>query len=517
MAERKRRFPREAYNFISLTGVGIALFGLAATVILYLLNIFSDGSNPYLGIFIFLIFPGVMFFGLLIIPVGMWRERQRLSHGNVRPLVVDLGNSHHRNSVIVFITGTSVFLLVTTIGLYEGYQYTESVEFCGQVCHQVMSPEHTAYFNSAHAKVECVRCHIGPGADWYVRSKLSGARQVFKTALNTYPRPIETPITNLRPAQEVCEQCHWPQKFFPATQVTKDYFLADRENTPWEVQLLMKIGGSVEGKHSGIHWHVAKDNQITYVSSDSSRQSFDQITCQEDGSTVVYARGGVPMADSLLAAARAKGFERTMDCIDCHNRPSHRTQSPMEAVNQALATGRLPRSLPWIKREAVAALSVFYTSEAGAMDSISLALSSFYKDQGIDLDPEVIETVQGLYDQNMFPHMRSRWDVYPVNTGHFLWKGCFRCHGSDLKTAEGKGISAECDLCHTIVYQGPPGAVGDTLVAAGLTFRHPIDIDKSWQVMHCYDCHIGDASLYLKNNALSGLLEPDVAAHTATR
>jgi len=517
MAERKQRFPREAYNFISLAGVAIALFGLAATVILYLLNIFSGKSNPYLGIFIFLLFPGIMFFGLLLIPLGMWRERLRLAKGNVRPLVVDLANAHHRNSVIVFIAGTCVFLLVTTIGLYKGYQYTESVEFCGEVCHQVMAPEHTAYFNSAHAKVDCVRCHIGPGADWYVRSKLSGARQVFKTALHIYPRPIPTPIVNLRPAQEVCEQCHWPQKFFPATQATMNYFLGDRENTPWQVKMLIKVGGSVQGTHSGIHWHVAEDNRMTYVSSDSSRQSFDRISWMEAGKTVVYTRNGAPFPDSLLVRARQKGFERTLDCIDCHNRPSHRYQSPMKAVNDALASGRLPHDLPWIKREAVAALSVDYATEEGARDSVTAALRTFYDGQGVELDPKVAETVQALYSQNMFPEMHSRWDRYPDNSSHFFFKGCFRCHGSDLKTPEGKGISADCDLCHTIVYQGPPGAAADTLVTAGVGFRHPIDIDRSWTLMHCYDCHIGDASIYLENETLSGLLEPDVAGHTSTR
>jgi hypothetical protein len=492
----KRRYPRQAYNFISLGGIGVALFGFASIIILYLLSLFSGGENPYLGIFIFLVFPGIMVFGLLLIPFGMWRERRRLVEGKTRPLVVDLGVSHHRNMILAFIVVTSVFLLITTVGLYEGYHYTESVEFCGKVCHNVMAPEHTAYFNSAHAKVGCVKCHIGPGAGWYVKSKMSGARQVFKAALGIYPRPIHTPIIDLRPAQEVCEQCHWPQKFFPATQVTRDYFLGDRDNTHWQIKLLINVGGSSEGTHSGIHWHVAEDNSMTYVSSDSSRQDFDLVSWRSGGEEVVYTKGGVPMPDSVLARARTKGFERTLDCIDCHNRPSHSYRSPMKAVNAALASGKLSSSLPWIKREAVKALSVEYETEEGARDSIALAIEGFYAEKGIDLDPGAVETVQELHRQNMFPHMRARWDKYPENRSHFFFKGCFRCHGSSLQTEDGKTISDDCSLCHTIIHQGPD-AVADTVVFSGLEFQHPIDIDGSEKKMHCYDCHIGDESIYL--------------------
>jgi hypothetical protein len=374
------------------------------------------------------------------------------------------------------------------------------VEFCGKVCHQVMAPEHTAYYNSAHAKVGCVKCHIGPGADWYVRSKLSGARQVFKTALRIYPRPIPTPIVNLRPAQQVCEQCHWPEKFFPATQVTRDYFLGDRENTHWRVGLLIKVGGaeptSPEGHASGIHWHVAESNRMTYVASGESRQEFDRVSWNRAGQEVVYTRGGREYPDSLLVQARAEGRLRTMDCIDCHNRPAHKYESPMKAVNVALLSRRLDPSIPWIKRQAVRALSREYSTPEGARDSIAAALRGFYDQEGIPLPDETVSAVQTLYDQNMFPAMRVRWDRYPDNRSHFFFKGCFRCHGSDLATAQGDRISADCNLCHTVVNQGPAGALGDTLVYSGVEFRHPVDVGGGERAMFCSECHLGDDSIY---------------------
>lgn len=504
---RQRSFPRTVYNLVSLTGVGIALFGAASIAILWLLSIFSGTSNPYLGIFTFLLFPGVLVFGLLLIPIGMWRKRRRIARGGEeRVLVLDLRQPQHRNALVVFIAGTSIFLLLTTLGLYEGYHYTESVEFCGKVCHEVMEPEHTAYLNSPHARVDCVQCHIGPGADWFVKSKLSGTRQVFKAALGTYPRPIPTPIENLRPAQETCEQCHWPEKFFPATELDRDYFLGDRDNTHWQLKLLVKIGGtnisSPDGHPTGIHWHVSKENRMEYVSSDSSRQDFDVVRWSRGNETIVYTKGGRPYPDSLLVQSRAKGFLRTLDCIDCHNRPSHRYESPMKAVNAALVSGRLDRSIPWIKREAVRALSQNYATKQGAMDSIAAGLNAFYEREGIALPQEAIAVVQDAYRQNMFPEMRTRWDRYPDNRSHFFFKGCFRCHGSELATPTGEKISGDCNLCHSIVAQGPANRdAPDTLARDGLVFRHPVDVGGGERVMRCFECHIGDDSIYLPARA----------------
>ena len=502
---RQRSFPQEIYNIISLSGVGIALFGLSAIVILWVLNIISGKTNPYLGIFTFILFPAVLVFGLLLIPLGMWRKRRGLARGDDAVFVLDLRQSQHRNALVVFVTGTSIFLLLTTIGLYEAYHYTESVEFCGKVCHQVMAPEHTAYMNSPHARVDCVQCHIGPGADWFVRSKLSGTRQVFKAALHTYPRPIPTPVRNLRPSQETCEQCHWPEKFFPATELTKDYFLGDRDNTHWRIKLLMKIGGteisSPDGHPTGIHWHVSQQNRIEYVSADSSRQDFDMVRLSRGDQTVVYTKGGRPFPDSLVARSQAKGFLRTLDCIDCHNRPSHRYESPMKAVNAAMLSGRLDPTIPWIKREAVAAMSHEYATNQGAQDSIALALRTFYEREGIALQPAALKAVQDAYRQNIFPEMRAKWDRYPDNRSHFLFRGCFRCHGSDLATATGQKISGDCNLCHTIVAQGPANEPQDTLSSVGLAFRHPINIEGGERVMRCFECHLGDASIYLPDSA----------------
>ena len=447
-----------------------------------------------------MLFPGILVLGLLLIPAGMWRERSRRKKGGPKALVLDLALVSHRNAMVTFVAGTCIFLLLTTVGLYKGYQYTESVEFCGKVCHQVMEPEYTAYFNSAHAKVSCAHCHIGPGADWYVKSKMSGARQVVRVLLDNFERPIPTPVRDLRPAQEVCEHCHWPNKFFDATQVTHDHFLSNEQNTHWQITMLVNVGGvsSGPGKSLGIHWHVDKTNEITYVAGDSLRQSFDRVVWARDGTEVVYTPEGEPTPDSVLVRARELELERTLDCIDCHNRPSHKYRSPMQAVNEAMASGELDPAIPWIKRQAVRVLSREYETKAGAQDSIAAGLRDFYRDEETDLPEAAVAAVQQIYARNMFPEMRVRWDRYPDNRGHLDFPGCFRCHGSNLKTEEGEGISADCNLCHTIVAQGPSGFQTAAFTPEGLDFEHPLDVDGAEAKMACYECHIGDASLYLK-------------------
>ena len=104
------------------------------------------------------------------------------------------------------LSGTSFgTLVIVATGTYKAVELMESVEFCGTTCHKVMSPEYTTYLRSPHARVRCTQCHIGPGADWFVQSKLSGSWQLVSVALNLYPRPIPTPVHNLRPSRETCE------------------------------------------------------------------------------------------------------------------------------------------------------------------------------------------------------------------------------------------------------------------------------------------------------------------------
>ena len=366
----------------------------------------------------------------------------------------------------IFLSGAVLFLLLSAVGSYNSYQFTESVQFCGETCHTVMKPELTAHALGPHARVACAACHIGPGASWFVRSKLSGSYQVYATLFDKYPRPIPTPIKNLRPARETCEECHWPNQFIGNLDQTFHYFLSDASNTPYSLRMTLKVRGSdpLRGPVSGIHWHTSPSNRVDYVATDEARQDIPWVRMTDaQGVVTVYRTSGFTNAVS-------PGLTRTMDCIDCHNRPSHRFNSPDDAVDLALSLGQIDPTLPWIKTNAVFALTRTYHNETEAQQGIATILAENYPN-----DPrihEVIPVVQRIYDDNFFPQMKSDWRAYPNNIGHLLWPGCFRCHDGNHKSADGKVITASCNACHVILTQGN-GPQLQQLTPGGQEFQHP--------------------------------------------
>ncbi|MEJ2721735.1 MAG: NapC/NirT family cytochrome c, partial [bacterium] len=275
---KKLKLPHSAQNWISVTGAMIALVAFFMIVFLFVVSVFLARKDFYLGLVIYILLPAVVFAGLVLIPIGMYRQVRKERRGEEARKEewprIDLNDPRHRNAFFVFSVGTTIFLFISAIGSYEAYHSTESIAFCGKLCHQVMDPQYTAYEHSPHARVACVSCHVGPGASWYVRSKLSGMYQVYATITNRYPRPIPTPIKNLRPARQVCEQCHWPQKFYAYQLEFNRLYLTDEENTEWDIRLIMKIGSEhpAEGLKQGIHWHINPDVKIEYIATDKKRE-----------------------------------------------------------------------------------------------------------------------------------------------------------------------------------------------------------------------------------------------------
>jgi len=262
------KLPQSSYNWTSLIGAVIAIISLFMMGFLLAISLFINVGSSYLGLVIYIILPGFLLLGLILIPVGMVRRMKKLKREKVveqsRWPQVNLNIKQHRNAFVIFVISTTVFLFLSAVGTYEAFHYTESVEFCGTLCHEVMDPEYVTYQGSSHARVACVDCHVGSGADWYVRSKLSGLYQVYSVLFKKYPQPIETPISNLRPARETCEECHWPEKFYASLLRTEKHYLADERNTEWDIALRMKIGAeySALGLQEGIHWHINPDVKI---------------------------------------------------------------------------------------------------------------------------------------------------------------------------------------------------------------------------------------------------------------
>lgn len=491
----RRIFPPSFYNPLSLAGSAIAAVSFGLILFLMLLETLAENPKPYMGIVAFVILPVFLLLGLAVAGFGVVRTHRREKAGVAKELQlprIDLNNPHHRTA-FVFVLGMSLLLLMfSAFGSYKAYEYTDSDAFCGQTCHAVMSPEYTAYQFSPHARVGCVKCHIGSGADWFVRSKLSGTYQVYATLFNKYPRPIPTPIQNLRPAQETCEQCHWPKHFFSEKQLVSTYFLSDEKNTRWSLNLLVKIGGgNIEaGPTSGIHWHMNIANKLTYVA-DSTRQIIPWVRSEGPNGVRVYKSTETTLSDEELQQVP----KRRMDCIDCHNRPTHIYHPPARSVNHVMALGWIDPSLPGVKGISVKALEAPYATKAGGLDSIAVTIREYYQTTYPDIArtrkaaiDSTIHEVQTIYNRNYFPEMGVTWRKFPDNIGHLYSPGCFRCHDGKHVSEDGHVLSRDCNTCHVILAQqfGPDSA---RVSLTGIEYRHPVDIGDAWKETNCSDCH----------------------------
>ena len=440
-----------------MTGVLIATLGAVLFLTVFLADLFGLHANPYIGIVFFLILPGLFLFGLALIPIGAWLERRRLRHG--RPALqwprIDLNDPAQRRTAVAFVALTLANFIIVSLAAYRGIEYMDSVQFCGQVCHTVMKPEFTAYQDGPHSRVACVECHIGGGASWFARSKISGARQVLAVTFHTYSRPIPTPVENLRPARDTCEQCHWPEKFH-GDQIRRVYeYAEDEKNTESVTTLQVHVGGGSErlGIAQGIHWHMNVANEVEYIATDDKRQVIPWVRIKDRNGHIAEF-----VADGAKPEELAKGERRRMDCMDCHNRPSHpMAATPERAINELMARGDVPKTLPFVRRETVKSLKASYATQEGADAGISRMLRDFYRTNyptqymtaRQDVEKAVRATV-GVYGRNVFPEMKVQFGTYPSNIGHIDSPGCFRCHDDNHKSKDGKKIGQDCDTCHSI-------------------------------------------------------------------
>jgi nitrate/TMAO reductase-like tetraheme cytochrome c subunit len=486
-------------NPISLVGIAIAVVALGNVLFFFFLDVTSSHSNPYVGILAYMVAPAFLILGLAMILFGAWRNSRKKMEVVGKPAYfrLDLNDPGQRGAAAFFLTFMVVFIGMSVIGGYKAYEFTDSVSFCGQLCHSVMAPEFTAYQLSPHARVGCVECHVGAGATWYVKSKLSGARQVIKTALGTFPRPIPTPVHNLRPAADTCEECHWPKKFYGAQLKVFNHFGSDEKNTPRQLRLLIKTGGGdpTTGEPEGIHWHMNIYNKITYVSTDEQRQNIAYVRAQDlQGRVTEYLLKDGTLTKEQIAAAP----KRSMDCVDCHNRPTHIYTPPDISVDRSFTAHRLDISLPFLKQQSVAALTGKYDTTEAAMQGIAKTILDFYQTKYPEVarnkQPEIrnaIDELQRIYRSSFFPEMKVDWRTHPNNIGHFYFNGCFRCHDGNHVSPEGKVISKDCTICHSVISQ-QENAVNIASLP-GVEFKHPVDLGDL-SVVNCSDCHTGGVS-----------------------
>ncbi|MCX6252027.1 MAG: NapC/NirT family cytochrome c [Bacteroidetes bacterium] len=490
------KIPKTIYNWLSVIGFILVINSILLILVLFLFSVFTPHTNIYNGVFTYIILPVILVIGLLLIPIGMMVKRRKRKTGMQRWPVLDLNVPHSRQWLVMISIFTFLFLIISAMGSYEAFNYTESVEFCGKLCHKVMAPEYITYQNSPHARVRCVECHVGEGASWYVKSKLSGMYQVYSVLFHKYPQPIPTPIKNLRPARETCERCHWPQKFYPRSLRTQRGYLTDSLNTEWNVSMLMKTGPTYSsmGLTEGIHWHINPNMKIEYMTSARDRESIPWVryTNLKTGEVQIFQD-----TENMLSEKAKDTLEvRTMDCMDCHNRPSHSYKSAPVYIDNAMVRGSIPKELPFIKKVAMNVLKGPWSTSDSAMMYIHDSVTHFYKmnypdiyRNSHDLIDQAIKGIEEEFSKNVFPEMKATSDKYLNHIGHLESDGCFRCHSDRHKSEKGKVISKNCNMCHTIIAQGTTkemkyGSLGDVM-----GFIHPVDVKDKWQTNFCSECH----------------------------
>ena len=433
-----------------LSLLGMALLATAVISWLFVLpqQVRGHVDNPYVGILVFLVLPVVFFTGLALVPIGVYLSKRQIRRG----LSEERFDRQTALRRIAWFFGATTLLniLIGTQVSYRAVKYMETPQFCGATCH-TMKPELSAYQNSPHSRVECVECHVAPGAAGWINSKASGLRQLIETVLKTAPKPIPSALESNRlvPARETCENCHWPQKFNGARLRLFSKYADDEANTRSETVLLMLVGGN---RISGIHGaHFGPGVHIRFAAADAKRQTIPWIEYRNTEKNQVWHF--VTSESAPDSATALPQFE--MQCVDCHNRPTHTFDLPERAVDKALALGDIAAGLPYIKKKSVELLKANYATSAEAAAKLPSALAAFYQQSYPDVyatrSPDIHqagEAVLAIYNRNVFPDLKVTWGTYPNNLGHTDFPGCFRCHDGSHTTADGKTITQDCNTCH---------------------------------------------------------------------
>ena len=514
----EQKSPTLFRNYVSFAGALIVIAAVVSILLLFLIELTQASDNPYLGIVTYIILPAFLVLGLLVILTGMLFERRRRRRSPASEIApyprIDLNEPRQRHVALGILVLSFGFICASAFGSYRAYEYTESVEFCGQACHSVMKPEFVAFHATSHAQIRCVDCHVGHGAESYARSKLSGARQLFALMTGNYSRPIETPVHNMRPADQTCGQCHWPAKFHGTRFKTFNHYAYDEQNSLRQTRMLINVGGGdpSSGPVAGIHWHMNLANEITFIAADKQRQVIPWIRVKDrNGKVTEYYDRARPLSAEQIASSE----KRRMDCIDCHNRPAHAYLPPDLALNQSFAAGRLDPALPYLKRQAAEVLNKSYATEQEGLNTIASDLDGFYRAnygqlyaQKSDTIKSAIGETQRIFKTYFFPEMKTNWATHPNNIGHLYSSGCFRCHDGEHVSDTGKVIRNDCNICHTVLSDSArPSTISLTIPVqhpvdlGGLAdrkcetchkgnepFRHPIDLGDI-SMFQCVECH----------------------------
>jgi hypothetical protein len=343
------------------------------------------------------------------------------------------------------------FVILGVIAI-QVWEYSNSVEFCANACHDVHPEEVEAFRDSYHANVKCTECHMGRlGTLPSILLKATHFRHLPEVLFDQYERPLQS--ETMRPARESCELCHWPPAFHGDTVQEITHFAPDEKNTEERIYLILKTGAGTreKGLGYGIHWHIT--NPVEYIATDEQKQEIRWVrTTLPDGRTLEYNDVTAPLSAEEIAAAEKK----TMDCVDCHNRVGHPFASPDDLVDQAMAEGLLSQDLPYAKKEMSDLLTTTYASQEEALamaGDVRARYEAEYPEVAAS-HPEEIEQAeelaQALLGRLVFDEPGVTWESFPDNNKHKDFAGCFRCHDGKHLSSDGESIRLHCNICHSI-------------------------------------------------------------------
>ena len=413
-------------------------------------------------------------------------------------------------ALLLVLAGAGFVAVFASVSLVH---WTETADFCGR-CH-TMAPELQAYEAGPHKSVACAECHVEPGITGWLKAKINGTKQLIEVVLGSYPTPIPPPDhTDMPAASDTCEGCHGVTRTAVQTLKTETVFTEDEPNTPQFVGLMIRPGGGDPFDVSrSVHWHVLRT--VSFWSADPRAQTIDVVDAtNQDGTVSTYIKQSL-IKDACnvtpdLNTVKTSELQRTMSCYDCHNRVGHDLANPRVGLDEAMLSGTIDKTLPYIKREGMQILWGNYTDTASA-DAAADNLQGFYQlnyptvavDQATQIT-EAIAEIKVLYRLTATPEMKVTATTYPNNLGHLDFPGCFRCHdGGHSKVVNGVAtkevIPSTCDTCHTFPQIGP--------AVASLPLGEPPTThkDKMWVFSHkgvatsvdagkttCGDCHARD-------------------------
>ncbi|MFL5405679.1 MAG: NapC/NirT family cytochrome c [Myxococcales bacterium] len=470
--------PRLWANWITLLGSVITMISGFGIILMVVVGLSTSRGNPYQGLFVAVVLPVAFGIGLLLIPLGLYVDRHRRSDrprdGLQAAFEMAFKDRSARRRVVFVAIATILNVGLFAVAGQKTLEHMESPRFCGTTCHTPMQPEWEAWNRSPHSNVACVECHIARGASGMIKAKWNGMHQLVGVMTANFERPVVADVGDVPAAKATCTHCHAPERWRPDRIKLFPHYEPDKANTPKFNGLAMRLGGynRMTGKYVGIHWHVAPENQVKYEYLDRERAKIGKVTLLKNGEVV---------AEYLPPAGSQKPLGvRTMDCIDCHNRPTHVFDGTAKnAVDRALFFAALDPATPYMAQVSIELLTQAKVPRDQAEQHFQKALAEAYQTQHPDvkLDDAALgkaaKTLSMLYLRNVFPDMKVSWNRYRSNIGHQSegpeTVGCFRCHDkreATLASGKKKKLSQECDLCHTgIVFDQNPDKFDDSLAA----------------------------------------------------